>query len=160
MNDSGWRVEAVRGRLEDETSEQLVEFWTSRGALDETAARERLDQVICVLYDGDDEVSGVNSVYAATAPLVGRQMWIYRRFVDHAVGADAEAALLSAAFDELAGEFGGAPRDPIGLYLLVTDRAFIASRPEAVWPQTNFLFAGYTDDGAQVRVRYFDGARI
>ena len=153
-------MEVVRGRLDDETSERLIEFWTSRGALDEAAARERLDQVVCVLHGADGELAGVNSAYAADAPLVGRRMWIYRRFVDPGVGADAEAALLTAAFDELAGEFAGGPRDPIGLYLLVADQALMESRLEAVWPQTNLLFAGYTNDGAQIRLRYFEGAKI
>jgi len=33
-------------------------------------------------------------------------------------------------------------------------------RPEAVWEDTEMMFAGYLDDGTQVRVRYFEDAQI
>src|SRR4029079_7561569 len=32
--------------------------------------------------------------------------------------------------------------------------------PEAIWPDTELMFAGYLDDGRQVRIRYFWGAAI
>jgi hypothetical protein len=150
----------VRGRLEAATGERLVEFWTSRGALDETVARERLGQVVCVLYDGDGEVAGVNSVYAAKAPLVARPFWIYRRFLRPGVGHDDELALLGATYDELAPGFTGAAGEPVGLCLQVTERALMEARPEAIWPDLDFTFAGYSAKGAQIRIRYFDGAMI
>jgi hypothetical protein len=155
---SGWRVEVVRGRLDEATSERLIAFWTSQGALDEVAARERLHQVVCVLYDSDGEVAGVNSAYEAIAPLVGRRFWIYRRFVPPGVGHDAELAMIGAAFDELARGREGA--GPVGLCVTITDRELMAARPEAIWPDVDLTFAGYSDQGAQIRIRYFDGAMI
>jgi hypothetical protein len=112
------------------------------------------------LYDDSEELAGVNSAYVARAPLVGRRFWIYRRFVAPGASEEAEAALLSAAFDELASEFGGRGDEPVGLCVLVSDRALIEARREAIWPGVDLTFAGYTDAGVQVRVRYFDGALI
>jgi hypothetical protein len=41
----------------------------------------------------------------------------------------------------------------------VTDSALIERERDTVWP-SGFVYAGYTDAGAQVRVRYFVGAAI
>ena len=49
---------------------------------------------------------------------------------------------------------------PIGLCLLEGDREAMRSRPQAVWPGTEMLYAGRLEDGTNVRVRYFDGAAI
>ena len=49
---------------------------------------------------------------------------------------------------------------PVGVCVLVDDVELMRRHPEAVWPDTGFLFAGYQADGRQVRIRYFDGARI
>lgn len=160
MSESDWRVEVVRGRLDDTTSQRLIEFWTSHGALDEPAARERLGDVVCVLYGSDGEVAGVNSAYVANAPLVERPFWVYRRFIAPGIADDAEAALLTAAFDQLASGFAGGAGDPVGLCVLIDDRSAIEARPEAEWPMTGLIFAGYTDAGVQVRIRYFEGAKI
>ena len=154
------RIDVVRARLDEATSERLVEFWTAHGALDEQAARERLGQVVCVGYDDDGEIAGVNSVYAAKAPLVGRPFWIYRRFLRPGLGLDADMAMIAAAYDGLAPSFSGRSEEPIGLCVLVSDKALLEAHPEAIWPEVDLTFAGYTDAGAQVRIRYFEGAMI
>ena len=153
------RVEVVRGKLDEATSERLVEFWTGHGALGEAQARERLDQVVCVLHDGD-EIAGVNSVYSAKAPLIGRRFWIYRRFLRPGVGDEEELAMIAAAYEALESDFAAGPDHPAGLCLLVSDRDFLEAHSEAIWPDLDFVFAGYTDDGTQVRIRYFPGALI
>ena len=110
-----------------------------------------------MLYDGEDEIAGVNSAYVATAPLVGRPFWMYRRFVRAGMEAAAEADLFTAAFDELArGSTAGGP-DPLGLCVIIADPALFEANPGAEWPEAA-SFAGYPDDGGQVRIRYFEGA--
>ena len=150
----------MRGRLDEATSERLVEFWTAQGALTEAAARERLGQVACVLHDDEGEVAGVNSVYAATAPLLNRRFWIYRRFLRPGVDLQEDLAMIAATFEALANDFGGGSGDPVGLCALISQRELLEAHPEAIWPEVDLTFAGYTDDGAQVRIRYFEGAMI
>ena len=163
------RVEAVHGNLDAALVERLIAFWTAHGALGEAAARTRLDDVICVRFDRHGEVVGVNSAYASEAPLVGRRFWIYRRFLAPGADADADREMLEAARTELERSFTGAPGEPVGLCILVADRALITRRPEAVWPLgdpeapwpgAGLVFAGYTEAGVQVRISYFAGARI
>lgn len=158
--ETGHRVEVVRGRLDEHLSRRLVEFWTERGALDEQAARARLAEVVCVLLDESGRLCGVNSVYAGDAPLVNRRFWIYRSFATPDVGDDARALMIEAAYEELARESAGGEGGPLGLCVLVSDRAAIERHRAAVWPRSGLVYAGYTRDDAQVRIRYFEGARV
>lgn len=154
------RIDVVRRALDPELSERLVDFWVRHGVLDEDGAHRRLEQVVCVLFDRDGEIAGVNSVYAGEAPLVGRRFWIYRRFLAPELDVEVERSMLVAARDALAREFTGAPEAPLGLCVLTRDRAAIERYPEAEWTDSGMLFAGYTADGVQVMIGYFPGARI
>src|SRR3954449_8958710 len=90
------------------------------------------------------------------APLVGRRFWVYRG----SLAGDLGAPRFNTAFDDLQKDFQPGGAGPLGLCVIVGDRAEMADRPEAVWPDTELLFAGYTPDDRQVRVRYFWGAKI
>jgi hypothetical protein len=165
------RVEVVRGRLNAGLRERLIEFWTTHGALAESQARERLDDVICICRDGDGGIVGANSAYGDLAPLVGRRFWIYRRFLAPTAEESADAAMLAAARTELERTFTAKAGEPVGLCVLVADPVMVERRPEALWrvgersaeapwPGDDLLFAGYTPAGVQVRISYFEDARI
>ena len=113
------------------------------------------------MRDTEGAVTGVNSAYQSDLPHVGgRTFWVYRSFAPGA-DADQQAAMLSAAHDTLEQEFVASDgAGPIGICLLVTDRATIEAHPDAVWAETGMIYAGYTADGAQVRINYFEGARV
>jgi len=154
-----YRIEVLKGPPDPELSEKLVGFWTGRGVFNEAVARERLSKVVCVLFDDAGEIAGVNSADADMAPLVERRFWIYRRLVTSGVDAKTEQRMLEAATEELRRRFGAAPGEPVGVCLLISDRALMERHPEAVW-SSGFVFAGYTDQNVQVRIRYFEGATI
>jgi hypothetical protein len=152
-------IEVVRGRLTDHRAAQLVAFWTGSGVLDEPAARDRLQDVVCVLLDEAGEVAGVNSVGRADVALLGgRPFWLYRSLLRAGTG-PAGPALIRTAFRALDVEFDPDAGGPIGLCLLL-DAAQARERPEAEWSDPRMLYAGYLADGRQVRVAYFTGARV
>ena len=154
-------VEVVRGRLSDRHAEEITGFWAAHGALTGAAAQERLAEVVCVLRDSAGGVIGVNSVFDEPVALIAnRRFWVYRRFLGPEADDGDEVAMVLAAFEALA--TGHAPGDggPVGLCLYVEDPEFLRRHPEAVWPQTDLLYAGYLPDGRQVRIRYFDDALI
>lgn len=101
-------------------------------------------------------MEALNAVQEETIPVVGRPFWVYRRSLD-ADGDGPQA--FNATFDELQQGFKPGP-GPLGVCVMVPDRAAMEARPEAVWPETELLFAGYTPDDRQVRIRYFWGAKI
>ncbi len=157
----GYEIEAVWGRLEGDLAERVVRLWLTHSALDEARARERLRDVVCVLLDREGEVAGVNSVYDALVPLIGnRRFWIYRMFLSPRADPAAGAAMVTAAHEELGRDFDPSGGGPIGLCVLVDDRDLMRRHPEAVWPDSGLLYAGYTADGKQVRIGYFEGAVI
>ena len=151
----------VRGRLADERAEQILRFWSDHGALTGDAARARLPQVVCVLLDDADGVLGVNSSFdEPVAHIADRRFWIYRRFLGPEAADGDDTAMLVAAVDVLGAEHTPGGPGPVGVCLYVEDPEFMRRHPEAVWPSTGFLYAGYLADGRQVRIRYFDGALI
>jgi hypothetical protein len=152
-------VEVVRGDLGDERADQVLDFWSRQGAYREEAAREQLPSVVSVAVDDDGEIVGVDQVEEATAPLVGRTFWIYRRLLTE-YSDDLAFAMFNAAFEALAEEFEVGGGGPIGLCVVVEDRETMERRPEAIWPETELIFAGYLPDDRQVRIRYFWGATV
>lgn len=160
MTESKHVIEVVRGRLEPAVADQLVGFWSDQGALTEAAARQRLAEVVCVLRDEDGAIAGANSVFADRVDLIGgRRFWIYRSLIRPDAG-NAGPAMIDAAFKALDEEFSATGEGPIGLCVLISDPEEMRSRPEAVWPGTSFIYAGYLDDGQQVRISYFEGATV
>jgi hypothetical protein len=97
-----------------------------------------------------------NAVQEETVPLVGRSFWVYRNPLE----GQSDARTFNTAFDDLQQDFQPSGGGPLGICVIVGDRAEMAERPEAVWPDTGLLFAGYTPDDRQVRIRYFWGAKI
>lgn len=160
MNPGGFEIEVTRGRVGTELGEELVRFWTAPGALEEAGARARLADVVCVLRDGEGEIGGVNFVFADSIGLIGnRTFWIYRDFIDS--GAEfARPRMIQATFDALEREFDASGEGPVGLAMLIEDRATMVQRPEAVWPEAGLMYAGYTDDRRQVRISYFERGTI
>ncbi len=95
------------------------------------------------------------------APIGGRRFWVYRSLLDPAVAVDCGPAMIDAAHAALHAEFAaGDGSGPIGLCVLVADPETIRQRPETVWPGAGLIYAGYTRDGRQIRLGYFEGARV
>jgi hypothetical protein len=137
----------------------VLRFWSEHGALGEEEARRRLPEVVCVLLDGAGEVAGVSSVFAAGVPLIGnRRFWVLRRFVAPAA-APAADLLIGAVYAALEAEFEPAAGGPLGVCVLLAPHE-AARRPAAVWDDPPLLYAGYLDDGRQVRIGWFDGAKV
>ena len=153
-------IDVVRGRVSEQLSRELVSFWVDNGALGEAGARRRLAEVVCVLRSSSGSIVGVNSAYEdAVALLGGRRFWVYRSFLLPAARA-AWDAMVHAAFRALAAGFDPERPGPIGLCAPIADRELLERRPEAEWQDPRLLYAGYLDDGRQLRVAYFEGARV
>ncbi len=97
-----------------------------------------------------------NAVQRETIPVVGRPFWVFRG----SPGDESWASRFNTAFDDLQRSFHHDGAGPLGLATLTDDPEILARRSEAVWKDTDLLFAGYTADGRQVRIRYFWGAKI
>jgi hypothetical protein len=154
------KIETVRNRLSGEAAEEVLRFWADHGALEGEAARARLAEVICLLRDDSGRIAGVNSAFPEDVEMIaGRRFWVYRSFLSPEA-TDAGPAMITHAFAALEAEFEPGAGGPIGLCVLVRDRAEMERRPQAEWSEPRMLYAGYDAEGAQVRIGYFEGARI
>jgi hypothetical protein len=95
----------------------------------------------------------VSSLPDESIPPVGRRFWVYP-----AGSFDADA--FNETFESLEKEFEPGRLGPIGLSVILEDREQMERHPEAIWPETELMFAGYLPDDRQVRIRYFWGATI
>jgi hypothetical protein len=152
-------IDVVRGRLGAERGDEVLAFWAEHSAMAEEEARRRLRQVVCVVrHDGG--IAGVTSVHPEEVPLIaGRRFWIYRAVLTDAA-APHELEVIAATLRALESEYDGDPDSPIGLCLLLSEADRRRLPPEADWSEPPVLYAGYLEDGRQVRIGYFEGVSI
>jgi hypothetical protein len=92
-------------------------------------------------------------------PLIGgRRFWVYR--ADTPPGDPQGDELFNATFQGLDARYQEDRSGPIGVCLAVSDPELMRRRPEAVWAETDLLYAGTEPGGTQLRVRYFYDATI
>jgi hypothetical protein len=152
-------IEHARGGLGEPRAREAFDFLSRDEGLNEEAARRWLDELVCVAVEGG-RVVGVSAARPASVALIGgRPFWIYRSVLRSRSG-ERWDELFNSTFQVLDEEFAESDGTYIGLCVLVDDPGLISRRPEAVWPETELMYAGYLDDGRQVRVRYFWGAAV
>jgi len=156
--DESTKIVPARGGLDDAGAGEALEFLRQAGGLNEETARHWLSEVVCLALEGE-RIVGVSTAHPASVALIGgRPFWLYRSVLVPPAD-DRWNEMFNCAFDVLAGEFAGNPAY-IGLCALIEDPAELGGGPEVVWPETELMFAGYLEDGRQVRLRYFWGAQI
>jgi hypothetical protein len=159
MPNAAAQIETVYGSVTGQIADQVLGFWSTRGALPDEEAQRRLPEVVCLLR-ADGEIAGVSSVHAAEVALVGgRRFWIYRNLLDDSV-AEHWYEMIGATFNALQEHFDRAPGAPIGLCVLLADARQRRDKPEAEWSDPRMIYAGYLRDGRQVRIAYFENATI
>jgi hypothetical protein len=76
-----YSVQVVRGRMDDALRAELGAFWTSHGAISDSAeAQRRADEVVCIARNVEGNIVAVNSVYAADFRAAGDRHHFYRQF--------------------------------------------------------------------------------
>ena len=152
-------IVAARGDLGDPRAGEILDFLSGSGGLNEEAARRWLSELVCVALQ-DGRVIGVSAARAGTIGLIGgRPFWLYQCLLVRQTD-EVWDQLFKASAEVLAREFEDDEVPYIGLCVLVEDLEVMRRRPQAIWPGTDLIFAGYVDDGRQVRLRYFWGASI
>jgi hypothetical protein len=89
--------------------------------------------------------------------LGGRLLWSYGATSSPVTEAGAE--LFNSRFSALEAEFDPQGSGPIGVCVSI-DAPEAGARPEAIWPDTELMYAGRLPDGRHLRVRYFWHAEI
>jgi len=157
------RIERVRGRLDEDAWASLRAFWQAQDALGEGQAEVRLPRVLNRLVDDEGRTVGSSSATPARIPAIAGQWFqVYRSLIAPAFETPEQWMEMLAAGWEILGEEAERAAEPhcIGVLVPVADPAIADAWPQAIWPETRFVHAGVARNGAALRVRYFDDARI
>jgi hypothetical protein len=149
---------AIDGQLEAE----LAQFWIDHKAmLDPNKAAQRAAQVVCIARDGG-RIVGVSTAYPHIVPMLRQPMYYYRNYIapehrNHGLS----IPFINRSFDEIERQ-ELAKEKPlcIGVIVSMENKRLAKHYDEAYWPQSKFTYAGLSQDGYVLRVRYFDGIRL
>ncbi len=160
---SAHTLQRVLGQPDEALARELLDFWSARNALTPEQGHQRLPEVVALLRNAAGEIVGVNSIGSARLALFANQrMHIYRCLLTEQAAEPADwLTLLLAGCDMLAeGVHPAGEGNEIGLLVRIARPELQRAWPEAIWPRTGLVHAGFTDRGHQLRVRYHDDARI
>lgn len=144
--------------------DDIIDFWLDEGAmLSREAADDRLDEVSFVARDmANGEIVAVSSIYKDFSEVLNNHFFYFRCFVSGKHRRKSIAAnLLVKNYNMLNERFLNC-NDPevIGICLEVENETLNKEHLKAVWHHSKFVFIGYNQATRQVRLRYFDGAKI
>lgn len=153
-----YRVEVFAGQ-DAVSGRDVIELWTREGVLAPAEAERRVSEVLVVASDLDGHPVGVSTTYLKHNDQLRAELWHTRVFV---AGAHRRAhlavELARTARDHLCQRFS-AGEDTRGIGVLFEVESEVLKRfiPQAIWPQTKFVFIGENARGDHVRVFYFPG---
>jgi len=141
---------------------ELARYWIDNGAMLDTAkAAERALEVVCIARE-DGKVVGVTTAYPRIVPMLRQPMYYLRMHIAAPARNQAlSIPFVNDSFDEIERqELAQAKLKCIGVILQLQNERLAAHYNEAYWWQSKFVFAGYSKDNQQIRVRYFEGVRL
>jgi hypothetical protein len=155
----GYRI-ALFAEQQSITGGDIVQMWVREGVLEAAEAQRRVTEALVVGADRTGRVAGVGTAYLRHNQRLRAQLWHYRTFVAPAHRqSNLAAAMAVAARDHLSERFrSGEDRSASGILFRVQSQILRRHVPQAVWPQTGFVFIGEDARGAQLRVHWFAGA--
>ncbi len=142
--------------------ERVLEYWSSLKALPPYVNPiQRVKQLVFIALDGEDIAAVTTAERKSIKMLGGIPMWSFRILIHpkyRIPGLMDKMSLMTKEF--LESLFREGKSDCIGMITAVENRKLQKARKEAVYPVTKLAFAGYTSEGHQIRLVYFDGATV
>ena len=149
-------------RVGPELQAELARYWLENGAMTDAAkAAERAPQVVCIAR-GEGRIVGVTTAYPRIVPLLRQPMYYLRMHIAQPARNQAlSIPFVKASFDEIERqELAKEQLLCIGVILQLANERLAAHYNQAYWSQSKFVFAGYSRDNQQIRVRYFRDVRL
>ena len=149
-------------RVGPELQAELASYWIDNGAMtDPERASKRALEVVCIARDGG-RVVGVTTAYPQVAPTLRQPMYYLRMHIAKPARNQAlSIPFVKESFAEIERqELAREKMLCLGVILQLQNARLAAHYNEAYWWQSQFVFAGYSSDNMQLRVRYFEGARL
>ena len=149
-------------RVGPELQAELASYWIDNGAMtDRAKAAERALEAICIARD-EGRIVGVTTGYPRIVPMLRQPMYYLRMHIAKpARNQMLSIPFVKASFDEIERqELAKEKVMCLGVIIQLENERLAQHYNEAYWWQSKFVFAGYSRDNMQLRVRYFDGVRL
>lgn len=147
---------------ERQAQDDAIAFWARLDLLpDPAAAEDRAGELVAVAYRGG-RVAGVVSAELGTLPQVRARLAMVRIAVDPGLRRSQTGfALLLAARRILETWSAEHPDERLaGIGGIIESRDLMAAQSQPYWPVSRLGLIGFTPDGRQIRVSWFDHARL
>jgi hypothetical protein len=143
----------------------LDELWARRGAVADAPGRAaRAAQAVCIARDParPGAILAVGTAVVRALPRLRQPMYYYRQYFAEAFRGGGQAIPFFNRARQVLQDYNAALERPEALgVLLEIENPMLAKRYDhAVESDAGSVFIGYSPRGLQLRVSYFDGARL
>ncbi|UII23801.1 hypothetical protein [Fulvivirga ligni] len=143
--------------------QKVIDFWNHLHALPSGVNPEdRVKEVIYVAQNEEGQVIGVTTaVRNVVKKLNNSPMFLFRTLIHPTTRIPGLVDKLAVETKNyLQDQYLAGKTDCIGIIAAIQNKQLMAAKPEAVWPSTGLTFIGNNKDGSQIRVVYFEKAKI
>lgn len=145
-----------------ELAQELAGFWQANNAMEAGATANRAQQAICIARDGNGALCGVATAEVKVLPRLRQPMYYYRMFFARTVRGQQQFLPFFLFAKEVLQDYNAGldAKEGLGLLLELENSKLGKAYPHAYEPAFDATFIGYSPRGLQLRVSYFDNARL
>jgi len=146
-----------------ELSAELVDLWSLTNAIpDPDKAVARAGQAICIARNASGAICGVGTAFVRILPRLRQPMYYYRQFFAPEVLHRLTQARQNPHERQVLQDYNAGLAEPesLGVLLELENPQVATHYTRAYEPVVDSTFIGYSPRGLQLRVSYFDGARL
>ena len=140
----------------------VIKYWEKLGALPKNVKAADRAKELVMMAKKDDQVIGVTTCYPSQIKFLNNKFFFAFRILIHPhhriPGLSHKLTAMTRDFME--SQFLEEKTERIGLIAFVEKKEVIQYLSQAVWKSSGFIFIGNTADGRQIRIYYFEGAKI
>lgn len=153
----------VWGQVPPELQAELVDLWISHKALNDAGvAAERAKQAVCIARNDEGELVAVGTAFIKVLPRLRQPMYYFRQFFAPCFRGNGQTIPFFNHARQVLQAHNAALPSPESLgVLLELENGMLASHYTLVHVAAgDSTFIGYSPRGLQLRVSYFEGARL
>ena len=161
--EAGIQVLPVWRQVTPALVEELTRFWLQHNAIaNAEKAALRAQQAVLVARDADGNLCGVATAVPRVLPRLRQPLYYYRQFFAPKLRGRYQVLTFFRRAKQVLQAYNAAlPRaESLGLLMEIENPQLARQFNRADMPQTQATFIGYSPAGLQLRVSYFDGARL
>lgn len=146
-----------------EIKAEVLAFWERNHAIgNRERAQQRADEVVCLARGDGGELCAVSTAVIRVLPRLQQPMYYYRLYLARSVRGQGQVIpFYNKAREILQAYNAGLPEpESLGVLLELESRYLDAYYKQAHVSEADSTFIGYSPRGLQLRVSYFEGARL